>query len=356
MRGSVHQQRVTAACRLAVKDRPFAPGSPAAIEWLRSWQNAHTDSAAFRRANASSPARPPQRVPRQIFHTIDVNASAFVASSDLLSAWRSLNPEYDWHLFDEADCTAFVEAVAAPKQRWAYRALATGAARSDLFRVLAMLHLGGVYADVDVELRRPLRTLIRGDDSMVMSPRIATEWLIMEAGHPLLKVLARSIVASITKQVTLWQSGSDIRCKTPQSCIVETTGPVKFAEAFKACSVVLGCAVNLTRYPYFQNCSRASNSAARQSRACIDEQLVEIHHAGTGSSSQLPKMLRGWDCGVAFHRHCSRGARHGCSVGDMGRRARHYSSSRHFFNVDMHANVGPAESSTTREFRSGMRT
>lgn len=275
------------------------------------------------------------RVPRRIIHTVDVNASTFVSGSALLTNWSSLNPEYDWHIFDDADCNSFMDAVATPQQRWAYQSLATGAARSDLFRVIVLLYLGGVYADVDVELRRPLRTVLPPNASMVMSPRVSTEWLMMEAGHPLLRVLAKSIVTNVQRQVDLWRADSPAKCSGIHGCVIGVTGPERFLLSFVLCARSLGCAVSLTYYPHFISCANSSSEAMRASRRCVDEELVNRPH---WRAAELPHMVRGWDCGIAMHRHCVTNKKKGhweCSGADRRAGHPHYTDSRAtFFRLD----------------------
>ena len=49
--------------------------------------------------------------------------------------------------------------LAAELPRWqvlAYTSLVTGSQRADVFRVLYLKRFGGIYADIDQELRAPL--------------------------------------------------------------------------------------------------------------------------------------------------------------------------------------------------------
>ena len=56
-------------------------------------------------------------------------------------------------LLSDDDCDAFVGAHASEDERAAYGLLRTGAQRADLFRLLFLKAIGGVYADLDLELR-----------------------------------------------------------------------------------------------------------------------------------------------------------------------------------------------------------
>ena len=170
-----------------------------ALEWLEGWQRSH-GAPVFRAANITQTLQW-QRIPRRIFQTVKRDAGTFAAKSELLQAWRSMNPEYAWHLFSEEDCLNFVRHAADSEQRWAYESLAVGAMRADYFRILALLHLGGVYADVDVMTRRALRTAVPATASMVTSPRAGFEFLVAEPHHPLLQEVAWDVALQVRKQV-----------------------------------------------------------------------------------------------------------------------------------------------------------
>ena len=62
---------------------------------------------------------------------------------------------YAYHLFSERDCVSFVRTFGSADDARAYTALLKGEARADSCRAHLLLHLGGVYADVDLELMRP---------------------------------------------------------------------------------------------------------------------------------------------------------------------------------------------------------
>ena len=71
-------------------------------------------------------------------------------------------------LLSDDDCDAFVGAHANEDERAAYGLLRTGAQRADLFRLLFLKAIGGVYADLDLELRTPLRRVLPPTASSVV--------------------------------------------------------------------------------------------------------------------------------------------------------------------------------------------
>ena len=114
-----------------------------AVAWLERWRQTHRPPV-YRPGSYPTHSLPAQRIPRRIFQTVKTDAAATVAASPLIRTWLTLNPEYEYHLLEEVDCQSFVDTVGTASQRQAYRSLATGAGRSDMFRVLILLHLGGV--------------------------------------------------------------------------------------------------------------------------------------------------------------------------------------------------------------------
>ena len=58
------------------------------------------------------------------------------------------NPEFEYHLYDDADCRAFIADEFDPKVVKAYDALIPGAFKADLWRYCILYKRGGVYVDI----------------------------------------------------------------------------------------------------------------------------------------------------------------------------------------------------------------
>jgi mannosyltransferase OCH1-like enzyme len=71
-------------------------------------------------------------------------------------AWRTLNPEYRYLLYNHTEARALVEQV-YPTALAVYDALPQDVMRADLFRYIALFAHGGVYADIDTVPLLPLR-------------------------------------------------------------------------------------------------------------------------------------------------------------------------------------------------------
>lgn len=109
----------------------------------------------------------PKLIPRiihQTFRSRKLPASA----RQVMRSWREHNGE-GWHMrfYDDPACLEFVRSE-FPEYLEAYLNLPKDVERSDFFRYMVILRLGGVYADIDVECRQPLDTVIRATDTMVV--------------------------------------------------------------------------------------------------------------------------------------------------------------------------------------------
>ena len=133
--------------------------------------------------------------------TLPLCAQEHAANKHLrfMRAWWTLNPEYEYRFFTDAQCAAFVSQHASEDEMWAYRAVTTGEAgsqrdrsahrstrselppstsprilagaqRADLFRGIYLQRTGGVYADLDCELAGPLRGLVPPHATAVSNP------------------------------------------------------------------------------------------------------------------------------------------------------------------------------------------
>lgn len=87
----------------------------------------------------------------QTWKTPDLPARAQVLCAD----WARLNPGLSLRLYDDAGARAVVADV-APDRLALYDRLAHGVMRADLFRWAVLLRDGGIYADIDMQVLRPL--------------------------------------------------------------------------------------------------------------------------------------------------------------------------------------------------------
>ena len=77
-----------------------------------------------------------------------------------------MNPEYEYLYFDDKDCIDFINTNFPEMLQW-YDKLRPGAYKADLFRLLALKKLGGVYLDLKTTCFQPLRDVIKPEDEFI---------------------------------------------------------------------------------------------------------------------------------------------------------------------------------------------
>jgi hypothetical protein len=162
--------RVVLACALLVASVRAVRGAYA--RWSRV--------GAFTFPPSSLPPPPPpppgrgappaaRRIPRVVHQTLPAGGAAprRAGAAAALASWAALNPGWAVRRYDDAAASAFV-AAEFPEHAAAYAALPAAVQRADLFRVLVLLRLGGVYADADAACVAPLDGLLTAEDTLVV--------------------------------------------------------------------------------------------------------------------------------------------------------------------------------------------
>lgn len=153
---------------------------------------------------AAVPGGASQKIPRIIHQTFK---GAIVADGMWAAAnsWQTNNPDHEYRFSEDEACEAFIAASFGNDVLSAYRLLAQGAFRADLWRYCALYVHGGVYADIDTECRLSLRRVIAPDDEFIVpqgqgrnlslfnaficaTPRNPIIARVIEAALPLLKL------------------------------------------------------------------------------------------------------------------------------------------------------------------------
>ena len=271
-----------------------------AMEWVARWQQAHMPPQ-FRAANLSVP-RSPQTIPQIILQVGATAESALKKHEKWMRTWWTLNPEYDYMLLSDEDCDAFVGAHASDDERRAYGVLRTGAQRADLFRVLWLKLVGGVYADLDLELRMPLRQAFDRAAGLDYSSRATNyrEWaalppdnrteaslvtwdfsgwnfafLAYERDHPLLVSVTRSIVELVLGQ---WDAMRGVTnrtvCSSAVSCVLRVTGPSAYSSLVTTAARGLNCTNSWL--PRARDCRQSESM--RRIRVLVDPKGQVLTH------------------------------------------------------------------------------
>ena len=95
-------------------------------------------------------------VPRLIHQTVADKRNMSCEAAANVARWKALNPGHAHRLWDDAEARAFVAERYPALLPVPYDAYLSGVERADVFRVLVLHSLGGVYADIDVAPLRPV--------------------------------------------------------------------------------------------------------------------------------------------------------------------------------------------------------
>ena len=144
---------------------------------------------------------------------------------------RRNNPEFTFHLFNDAECRRYIHDHFEADVLEAYDRLIPGAFKADLWRLCVMWREGGIYLDAKFSIRVPLREYVAGISGPWM---VKDDWqprqdqtspyqgiLLAPPGHP---VFLRGIRKSV-ENVALRFYGF--------TCL-EPTGPIMIANILSA--------------------------------------------------------------------------------------------------------------------------
>mmetsp|Transcript_43068 Transcript_43068/g.71597 ORF Transcript_43068/g.71597 Transcript_43068/m.71597 type:complete len:311 (+) Transcript_43068:25-957(+) len=287
------------------------------MEWEFGFKGTF-EGMASRRLSSNDTPYSAQAIPRRIWQIGATLKAALYSHGNLMQTWWKLNPEYEYKFLSDPEASALIVTHASADEQQAYRALINGAQRADLFRVLVLKYLGGVYADLDSELRAPLRTIITSNASCVTGPFWTSEMLAYEPGHSILNEAAAIMTRNVLHQVELQSRNDSKRCHAPASCVLFVTGPYVYRRAVAAVAERSGCG------RYFHLPKRSE-----QTQKCSDKhmQRTYICHADRGS------IYNSWVCNISKHWDC-RG--NSCDASGCKRREcskAHYTNAANFFHV-----------------------
>jgi mannosyltransferase OCH1-like enzyme len=112
------------------------------------------------------------KIPHHLWIAVKDNATSYLQWPNIRDE-IALNPTWSIHICDNIDKDSFMEKFFVNTSLlWAYsniNPLIAGASKADIWRY-AMLHVyGGVYIDSDSQLKKPLSTIIKPDDEMIVA-------------------------------------------------------------------------------------------------------------------------------------------------------------------------------------------
>jgi len=138
-----------------------------------------------------------------------------------------MNPEYEYHFYNDADIDTFMLEEFGAEIFKQYSKLAIGAAKADFFRYAILLKKGGIYLDIDSKVSGKLDSWISKSDKAIITeernPGFYVQWaLIYEKGHPFL---------AKTLEIIL----DNIRTNRYPNDVHKMTGPTVYSNAVKQC-------------------------------------------------------------------------------------------------------------------------
>ena len=248
------------------------------------------DNVSYLRPAAANAAQPQLSIPRRIVQTGSTFADAirWPQQREWIQRWAKLNPEYEYNFFGDRDALRFVVAHGSADEIRAYKSLATGSQRADLFRILYLRTAGGVYADLDQEPRLPLREVIQPATTVLAGRWWPFEFLVFQPGHRILNETARIMTANIMRQWRLAREGAEKRCRTPHSCVILVTGPPAYHEGVRAATLAGGCTRGSPN-PNARLCKKAVDPTMRAMVVCDGD-------GGNVFNTWACNTARHWDC------------------------------------------------------------
>lgn len=106
------------------------------------------------------------KIPKVIYQTFEtmVLPSRFV---DAINTWLIRNPEYKYKYYDAGDRIRFIQKYFEDRVSKAYDKLIPGAYKADFWRYCVIYIKGGVYVDIKMGAKMPLKEIIDADTEML---------------------------------------------------------------------------------------------------------------------------------------------------------------------------------------------
>jgi inositol phosphorylceramide mannosyltransferase catalytic subunit len=141
--------------------------------------------------------------------------------------FKKNNPDYVYEFYDDSRIETFLANEYDAETLKLYKQLKIGAAKADFFRYALLYKKGGIYLDIDSNIKGSLNNFIKPNDvaiiSMEKNPNMYVQWaLVFEANHPFLKKTLDFVFENIKTN------------KYPND-VHQMTGPSVYSKAIKAC-------------------------------------------------------------------------------------------------------------------------
>lgn len=182
-------------------------------------------------------------IPKKIYQTYQSLESLHPDLQRNIKTIQENHPDWEHIFFSEMDCINFISEHYGNDFLSIYQKIDTdyGAARADFFRYLLVFKCGGVYLDVKSGLTKNLNSILKPEDSFLLShwgseyrgwgqypelkgkPEFQNWFIISEPEHPFLAVTIGDVVENILDYTTE-------KFGTGKNGVIRTTGPVPYSK------------------------------------------------------------------------------------------------------------------------------
>ena len=148
-----------------------------------------------------------------------------------VESWKKLNPDWQYILWTDEEMDVFVKKY-FPEIHGVYVSYPTNIFRADLFRLLVVYQMGGVYADLDMECLKPLDFLLAAhvggkEFAISFEPPAQSIGIFnknrLYAANFLIACLGNEILGGIIKFI--------VRNKIVELDVLGTTGPIAITKS-----------------------------------------------------------------------------------------------------------------------------
>jgi mannosyltransferase OCH1-like enzyme len=153
------------------------------------------------------------------------------------ATWKQRNPELAYRLWDDHACRELVRAD-FPHYLALYDGMPFAVQRADFFRYLVVYRFGGLYADMDMECLRPVKTFLESEGALFTIEAQVTKRRQHELGYRNPYQIANCIFAAIPGhpflRLVIEQAAALVRSgpARDQAAVLDSTGPHMLTRVF----------------------------------------------------------------------------------------------------------------------------
>ena len=140
-------------------------------------------------------------IPKTIFQTFKSSSLPWITKWHIYRM-KKMNPNYAYEFYTDERIIEFIRTYFGIDTLNIYLKIQVGAAKADFFRYLVLFNFGGIYLDIDSQIKKPLDKLIQTNDKAIISlednQRFYVQWaMLYEANHPFLAKTIEIVVENI---------------------------------------------------------------------------------------------------------------------------------------------------------------